>query len=126
MAEFRDAELEAAPEPAQGGRLLLFVRAADTEFEGRFELPKPCGARPESVALPCALHAREEVLGRADEFTEADGLDPCTAAEGGRLAESCDWRLALKPDAVPADRAVLAAVELPGLRAELFMVRTAR
>jgi len=67
FAEFRDAELGAAPEPAQGGRLLLFVRAADAEFDGRFVLPKPCGARPESVVLPCALQVRED----------------------GRFAESC-------------------------------------
>ena len=106
--------------------MLLFARAAEVEFAGRLVLPKPCGARPESVVLPCALHAREEVFERADEFAEADGLEPCAVAEGGRLAESCDWRLALNPDAVPADRAVLAAVELPGLRAELFMVRTGR
>jgi len=124
--ELRDAELGAAPEPAQGGRLLVFVGAAAAEFAGRFELPKPCGARPESVELPCALQAREEVFERADEFTEPDGLEPCCMAEGGRLAESCDWRLALVPDGVPADRAVLAAVELPGLRVELFMVRTGR
>jgi len=76
--------------------------------------------------LPCAFQAREELFGRADEFTEPDGLEPCCMAEGGRLAESCDWRLALVPDGVPADRAVLAAVELPGLRVELFMVRTGR
>lgn len=126
FAEFRVAELAAAPEPAQGGRLLVFVRAAAAEFAGRFVLPKPCGARPESVELPCALQAREEVFGRADEFSEADGLEPCEAAEDGRLVESCDWRLALNPDEVPADRAVLAAVELPGLRAELFMVRAGR
>lgn len=84
FAEFREAELGAAPEPAQGGRLLEFGRAAaDTEFAGRFVLPKPCGARPESVELPCALQAREEVFERADEFTEADGLEPCEPAEGG-------------------------------------------
>jgi hypothetical protein len=69
---------------------LTFVRAAAAEFAGRFELPKPCGARPESVVLPCALQVREEVFARADEFTEADGLEPCEAAEGGRFAESCD------------------------------------
>jgi hypothetical protein len=124
--ELRDAELGAAPEPAQGGRLLAFERAAVAEFEGRFVLPKPCGARPESVELPCALQVREEVFGRADEFIEPDGLEPCCMAEGGRLEESCDWRLALIPDGVPADRAVPAAGELPGLRVELFMVRTGR
>lgn len=126
FVEFRDAELGAAPEPAQGGRLLEPERAAAVEFEGRFALPKPCGARPESVELPCALQAREEVFERADEFTEADGLEPCCKAEGGRLEESCDWRLAPIPDGVPADRPVPAAGELPGLRVELFMVRTGK
>ena len=73
--------------PAQGGRLLLFVRGVAVEFVGRFALPKPRGARPESVALPCALHVREEVFVRPDEFTEPDGLEPREAAEGGRFAE---------------------------------------
>jgi len=124
--EFRVAELGAPPEPAQGGRLVLFVRAADTEFAGRFELPKPCGARPESVELPCALQVREEVFGRAAEFTEPDGLEPCCTLEGGRFAEGCDWRLALNPDEAPPDRAAVVAVELPDLRVELFMVCTGR
>jgi len=123
--EFRDTELGAPPEPAHGGRLLEPGRAA-VEFADRFELPKPCGARPESVELPCAFHAREELFGRADEFTEPDGLEPCCMAEGGRFVESCDWRLALNPDEVPPGRVVLAAVELPGLRVELFMVRAGR
>ena len=123
--EFRDTELRLEPETAHGGRLLELGRAAD-EFADRFELPKPCGARPESVELPCAFHAREELFGRADEFTEPDGLEPCCMLEGGRLAESCDLRLPLNPGEVPPGRAVLAAVELPGLRVELFMVRAGR
>lgn len=106
--------------------MLEFGRAAAVEFAGRFELPKPCGARPESVELPCACHVREEVFERADEFTEPEGLEPCGVAEGGRLEESCDWRLALNPGEAPPGRAVLLAVPLPGLRVELFMVRTGR
>lgn len=104
----------APPEPAQGGRLLLFVRAAEVEFAGRLLLPKPCGARPESVLLPCALQAREEVFECAAGFTEPDVREPCCIAEGGRLAESCDWRLALNPG------------EAPILGDALFVVRTAR
>jgi hypothetical protein len=69
---------------------------------------------------------REEVFERADEFTEPEGLEPCCMAEGGRLEESCDWRLPPKPDEAPPGRAVLPAPKLPGLRAELFMVRTGR
>jgi hypothetical protein len=34
------------------------------EVAGRFELPNPCGAWPESVALPCAFQVRPEVVGR--------------------------------------------------------------
>jgi hypothetical protein len=47
-----------------------------------------------------------EVLGRADEFTEADGLEACEPAEGGRFAESCAWRLEFVPEEAPAERAV--------------------
>ena len=113
FTEFREAELAEAPVPAQGGRLLELVRGVAVEFAGRFVLPKPCGARPESVLLPCAFQVRADEFARADEFTEADGLEPCAPAEGGRLAESCAWRPAF-----------IAAVVLPGLRPELFMVRT--
>ena len=34
------------------------------EVAGRFELPNPCGARPESVELPCAFQVRPEAGGR--------------------------------------------------------------
>ena len=54
------------------------------EVAGRFELPKPRGARPESVELPCAFQVRPEAgdrealllkepLGRADWDCPADG-----------------------------------------------------
>jgi hypothetical protein len=74
--------------PAHGGRLLELIRAVDCVlFVGRFDEPKPCGARPESVALPCALQLRPVVVERAELMD----------AEGGRLAESCACRLALIP-----------------------------
>jgi hypothetical protein len=102
------------------------VRPAAAEFDGRFELPKPRGARPESVELPCAFQVREEALERGDELIEPGVLEPCCMAEGGRLEESCDWRLVPKPDEVPPDRPVPAAAELPRLRLELFIVRTGK
>ena len=52
-----------AAEPAHGGR--LFARAARFELEGPFELlPKPLGAWPRSVVLPCAFHVRELFVAR--------------------------------------------------------------
>jgi hypothetical protein len=39
------------PLPTQGGRLLEFIPVV-CEAAGRFELPNPCGAWPESVELP--------------------------------------------------------------------------
>jgi hypothetical protein len=48
--------------PAQGGRSLVFIRAV-CGVAVRFELPNPCGARPESVVLPCAFQLRPEVGG---------------------------------------------------------------
>src|SRR5262249_32978955 len=50
--------------PAHGGRSLEFICAV-CEGDGRFVLPKPCGARPESVMLPCAFQERFEVELRA-------------------------------------------------------------
>jgi hypothetical protein len=71
------------------------VRAPPSEVDGRFELPKPCGARPESVVLPCALQER-------------------VFAEGGRLAESCDCRLALSPpDALVIECATVVVAPRP-------------
>jgi len=71
--------------PAFGGRSARFAPAV--VFAGRLELPNPCGARPESVALPCAFQLRPLLpLLRA-------ALPFCP--EGGRLAFSCDARFAL-------------------------------
>lgn len=65
------------PRPAQGGRSPGFMRAV-CGAAGRFELPNPCGARPESVALPCAFQLRPEA-GGLDELlllSELLGREP--------------------------------------------------
>lgn len=95
-----------APDPAHGGRSARF----DIVFEpdGRFALPKPCGARPESVVLPCALHVRLELaLGRfvlllnvpfeRPAFRFAVPLRLGCEADGGRFALSSDIRPELMP-----------------------------
>lgn len=99
------------------------------EVAGRFEMPKPCGARPESVALPWAFQVRPEA-GGLDELlllrelfgrepaalllieplgreplvlllNEALGREFCDwAADGGRLDDSCDCRALLNPGAL--------------------------
>lgn len=82
----------AFPLPAHGGRFVEFMREV-CEVDGRFELPKPCGARPESVALPCAFQVRPELVGR--ELFVLPLTAPFACEEklaGGRFAESCDWR----------------------------------
>ncbi len=85
------------------------------ELAGRFELPKPCGARPESVVRPCALHERLE-------FAVAPDRAPGCVAYGGRLEESSDWRLALKPlDVFDIECAI--AVVPPRAIEPLFIVR---
>jgi len=111
--------LRAPPFPAQGGRSLN-VRACGEvlpEFEppvagrsfvgrsfsvrgevcagaGRSE-PKPCGARPRSVALPCASQVRELLPARTPELfpasVRADKLE-LPRAEGGRSCTSSRWR----------------------------------
>ena len=112
------------------------------EVAGRFELPNPCGAWPESVELPCAFQVRPEAEGRevlllselvgrepfALLLNEPFGREPLLLneplgrafwdcpAEGGRLDESCDSRPLLNP-----------CVLLPPRLAEKepeFMVRT--
>ena len=77
--------LGALPAPAQGGRLLDRPDVLPL-LEGLFELPKPFGAWPRSVELPCAFHTRE--------------LFPFT--DGGRLCESWFCRALLFPEYVPA------------------------
>jgi hypothetical protein len=95
--------------------VLLFL--TPVEPDGRLLLPKPCGARPASVELPCALQLRVLLLGRTELFTEpllgrpelltepfgraeftlGAPPRPGCAADGGRLAESCDMRFVLMP-----------------------------
>jgi hypothetical protein len=73
---------------------LLFI-----VFDGRFELPKPCGARPESVTPPCALQERAPELPVRPELyveVERELLLPGCVAYGGRLEESSERRPALK------------------------------
>jgi hypothetical protein len=57
-------------------------------FAGRFELPKPCGARPRSVELPCASQVRPLVA----PFDATRLFAPETGAEGGLPWESWFWR----------------------------------
>lgn len=95
---------------------------------GRFELPNPCGAWPESVTLPCAFQARPEAGGlEVLLFNELVGCEPLLllllkdpfgrellllseplgrafcgcAAVGGRFDESCDCRALLMLCALP-------------------------
>jgi len=79
--------------PAQGGRSDRFIRAGcgplplapEVVLAGRLVLlPKPCGARPWSVALPWAAQVRvlPGVLVAARLFAAP------TADEGGRFWES--------------------------------------
>lgn len=50
---------DCTPPVAQGGRsLVLRAVPCDGVFAGRFELPKPWGARPRSVVFPCASQFR--------------------------------------------------------------------
>jgi hypothetical protein len=140
------------PLPAQGGRLLEFMRVV-CDVAGRFELPNPCGARPESVELPCAFQLRPEAGGReALLLSELVGREPfallliepfgreplllneplgrvfCDCpAEGGRFDDCCDGLMLLKPCALLPPRAKLPLGLLPPRLAEKepeFMVRT--
>ena len=77
--------LGARPVPAYGGRSERFD-IVDEPFD-RFVLPNPCGARPESVTLPCAFQLRPPPF--------AEPRAPGCVALGGRFAESCDMRLLL-------------------------------
>ena len=124
------------------------------EVAGRFELPNPCGGRPESVALPCAFQVRPEAGGlEALLLTELVGREPLAlllsepfgreplallneplgrefcdwTADGGRLDESCDWRGLLKPCALFPPRPTFPAGLLPPWFADNeaeFIVRT--
>ena len=84
--------------PAHGGRFVEFACDVLREFVGRFELPNPWGARPESVLLPCADQERMAPLGRLELLRDGElACAPCCViAEGGRLAEICAWRFAFR------------------------------
>ena len=113
--------------PAQGGRSVEVMRAV-CEVAGWFWLPKPCGAWPESVALPCAFQVRAEVVGRETLLlAEPVGREPLALllmeplvrapcdneVDGGRLVESCDWRVLLRPCAPVVVRPRFPDGELP-------------
>jgi hypothetical protein len=112
------------PLRAQGGRLLEFMRAV-CGVAGRFELPNPCGPRPESVTLPCAFQVRPEAgglevllfnellgreplalllnepFGRELLLSEPLGLALCDCtADGGRLDDGCEARALLNAGAL--------------------------
>jgi hypothetical protein len=85
--------------PAHGGRSDRFIGAGCGELlptpaavlAGRLVLlPKPCGARPRSVALPWAAQFRVLLAPLV-----APGLFVAPAAEGGRFCESWLWRLVI-------------------------------
>jgi hypothetical protein len=86
-------------EPAQGGRSARCMRVPwAAPFAGTLlGLPKPCGARPRSVAPPCASHVRVLLVERFGdaplvlEFNVAWLLSP-PVAEGGLFCESWFWR----------------------------------
>ena len=110
------------PPPAQGGRLLEFMRVVCVVAE-RLELPNPCGACPESVELPCAFQLRpEELCGREELLLKVlFGREDCDCdcdVDGGRLDESCDWRAPLNPSGLLPARAELPAGLPPARFAE--------
>jgi hypothetical protein len=132
------------PPRAQGGRSVGLMRAV-CGAAARFELPKPCGARPESVVLPCAFQLRpgagdlepllfmlfSELFGReplALLLKEPFGRAPCDCTvDGGRLDDCCEGRALLKPWAVLPPRLTLPAGLFPPRFAEKepeFIVRT--
>ena len=62
---------------------------------GRLELPTPAGARPRSVAFPCASQERGLLPARCDvvlPITLAEVRFELVIAEGGRFCESSRWR----------------------------------
>jgi hypothetical protein len=125
LTELRGAALDPR-EPAHGGRFAESMRCVLISLLGRFEPPKPCGARPESVALPCAFQDRFELPGRAELFIVDPERVPNCPAFGGRLAEIWDCRLALIPFGALLEDIERAAVEegaRPAENAPEFMVR---
>ena len=122
--------IEREPEPDQGGRSECVPRGVWlAPFAGRSDepLPKLCGARPRSVALPCADQLREPLFaGRLGDtlplpFTDARPLTPAPE-EGVRVCERTGWRghmpallFAYGPGRTFADGALLEAQRPPKL-----------
>ena len=79
-------------------------------------MPNPCGARPRSVAFPCADQFRDPLLGGrlavAPLFTEARPLTPAFA-DGGRLLESSRCRVDIAPLFTSRPGRLFGAAELP-------------
>jgi hypothetical protein len=126
-----------ASERAQAGRSDWFPRGAwlvrSGDGPGLFERPKPCGARPRSVVLPCADQLRV-FAGRFAELptlalapADARSLAPTPApADGGLLLESSRWRVLIAglmlldaPPRLPADGALGDVPRPPKLLFEL-------
>lgn len=82
---------DGAFERAQGGRLASLRAICVGSFAGRLELPEPVGARPLSVAFPCADQVRELLPARGDAVLLLTGELGVRAAfdvaEGGRFCE---------------------------------------
>lgn len=80
---------EVEPAPLCAGRSpMLRGEFCAGALLGRSE-PKPCGARPRSVALPCASQVRP-LPARCEELLFPAG--PLDVAEGGRFCESSRCR----------------------------------
>jgi hypothetical protein len=115
------------PVPAQGGR---FVELPGREvfmppFVERFaELPNPCGARPESVVLPCALQERPlfAEVEREELYVEFSPREPGCVAYDGRLDCSSDCRLELSPLAFDVECATAEVAPRFANELEVFMV----
>jgi hypothetical protein len=82
--------------PAQGGRSDRFIRAACAEPPaGLLDWPKPRGAWPRSVVLPCAAQVRVPLLARWGTLLLcvlliAPGM--FRIDDGGLLLANCRWR----------------------------------
>lgn len=123
------------PEPAQAGRSDRFMLAACVELPFRVpalvlavrfaSVPKPCGARPRSVAVPCAAQVRPPfalVTGR---------LFAAPAIDGGRPCDSWFWRplAAVLPVVLPklfgtVERPPTCPTVRPADKLVVFTVRT--
>ena len=87
-------------------------------FTGRLEFPKPAGARPLSVAFPCASQMRWPLPARCDAVLPIVALDvrgELGIAEGGRFWDSSRCRGdTADVFGVVADRSFIAGVSCAG------------